>query len=75
MTESDHSASEVIDAYRKRRERTIPLLLGGVAVVLLAVGLFLVVLWVTGDGMPALPAGAVGSAGSAGTGRSRRCSS
>jgi hypothetical protein len=56
MTESDHSASEVIDAYRKRRERTIPLLLGGVAVVLLAVGLFLVVLWVTGGGMPALPA-------------------
>ena len=49
MTESDHSASEVIDAYRKRRDRTIPLLLGGVAVVLLAVGLFLVVLWVTDD--------------------------
>ncbi|MBF8255477.1 MAG: hypothetical protein HW375_384 [Anaerolineales bacterium] len=56
MTESDHSASEIIDAYRKRRERTIPLLLGGVAVVLLAVGLFLVVLWVTGDGAPGLPA-------------------
>jgi LysM repeat protein len=56
MTETDHSASEVIDAYRKRRDRTIPLLLGGVAVVLLAVGLFLVVLWITGDGGPALPA-------------------
>lgn len=56
MTETDHSASEVIDAYRKRRERTIPLLLGGVAVVLLAVGLFLVVLWLTGDGSPTLPA-------------------
>lgn len=56
MTESDHSASEVIDAYRKRRNRTIPLLLGGLAVVLLAVGLFLVVLWLTGDGTPALPA-------------------
>jgi len=54
MTESDHSASDVIDAYRKRRERTIPLLLGGVAVVLLAVGLFLLVLWLTGDGTPAL---------------------
>jgi LysM repeat protein len=56
MTESDHSASDVIDAYRKRRERTIPLLLGGAAVVLLAVGLFLVVVWLTGDGGPALPA-------------------
>lgn len=56
MTDSDHSASEVIDAYRKRRERTIPLLLGGAAVVLLAVGLFLVVVWLTGDGAPALPA-------------------
>jgi LysM repeat protein len=54
MTESDHSASEVIDAYRKRRERTIPLLLGGIAVVLLAVGLFLLVLWLTGGGTPAL---------------------
>jgi LysM repeat protein len=56
MTESEQSASDVIDAYRKRRERTVPLLLGGVAVVLLAVGLFLVVLWLTGDGGPALPA-------------------
>ncbi|HMK07525.1 MAG TPA: LysM peptidoglycan-binding domain-containing protein [Anaerolineales bacterium] len=56
MTENDHSASDVIDAYRKRRERTIPLLLGGLAVVLLAVGLFLVVLWITGGGAPALPA-------------------
>jgi LysM repeat protein len=56
MTEPDQSASDVIDAYRKRRERTIPLLLGAIAVVLLAVGLFLVVLWITGDGGPALPA-------------------
>ena len=56
MTENEQTASEVIDAYRKRRERTIPLLLGGIAVVLLAVGLFLVILWITGDGGPALPA-------------------
>jgi LysM repeat protein len=34
----------------------VPLLLGGIAVVLLAVGLFLVVLWLTGDNPPALPA-------------------
>jgi len=56
MTESDHPASEVIDAYRRRRDRMVPLLLGGIAVVLLAVGLFLVVLWLTGDNPPALPA-------------------
>lgn len=55
MTESDQSASEVIDAYRRRRERMVPLLLGGLAIVLLAVGLFLVVLWLTGDNPPALP--------------------
>ncbi len=56
MTENDHPAAEVIDAYRRRRDRTVPLLLGGIAVVLLAVGLFLVVLWLTGDNPPALPA-------------------
>lgn len=55
MTEGDHLASDVIDAYRRRRERMVPLLLGGIAVVLLAVGLFLVVLWLTGDAPPALP--------------------
>ena len=56
MAENDHPASDVIDAYRRRRDRTMPLLLGGVAVVLLAVGLFLVVLWLTGDNPPSLPA-------------------
>jgi len=56
MTETEHPASQVIDAYRRRRERMVPLLLGGIAVVLLAVGLFLVVLWLTGDNPPALPA-------------------
>lgn len=55
MTENDQSASDVIDAYRKRRERTIPLLLGGLAVVLVAVGVFLIVLWLTGGGTPSLP--------------------
>lgn len=56
MTEDDRSAAEVIDAYRRRRERTVPLLLGALAVVLLVVGLFLVVIWFTGDSPPALPA-------------------
>ena len=56
MTEDDRSAAEVIDAYRRKRERMIPFLLGALAVVLLVVGLFLVVIWFTGDSAPALPA-------------------
>jgi len=56
MTEDDRSAAEVIDAYRRRRERMIPFLLGALAVVLLVVGLFLVIIWFTGDSPPALPA-------------------
>jgi LysM repeat protein len=56
MTEDDRSAAEVIDAYRRRRERMVPFLLGALAVVLLVVGGFLVVIWFTGDSPPALPA-------------------
>ncbi len=56
MTEDDRSAAEVIDAYRRRRERMVPFLLGALAVVLLVVGLFLVIIWFTGDSPPALPA-------------------
>ena len=48
MSENEPQAAAVIDAYRRRRERMVPLLLGGFAVVLLVVGLFLVVLWLTG---------------------------
>ncbi|MFQ5922514.1 MAG: LysM peptidoglycan-binding domain-containing protein [Anaerolineales bacterium] len=56
MSEDDRSAAEVIDSYRRRRERMAPFLLGALAVVLLVVGLFLVVIWFTGDSPPALPA-------------------
>lgn len=56
MTEDDRSAAEVIDAYRRRRERMVPFLLGALAVVLLVVGVFLVIIWFTGDSPPALPA-------------------
>jgi LysM repeat protein len=55
MPESDYDAHEVIEAYRKRRERTVPLLLGGLAVVLLVIGIFLVVIWLTGGEGPGLP--------------------
>jgi LysM repeat protein len=55
MTETDSDAADVILAYRKRRQRIIPLILGGLAVVLLVVGVFFVVLWFTGDSPPAMP--------------------
>lgn len=55
MSESEPKAADVILAYRRRRERLAPLLLGGFAVVLLVVGIFMVVLWMTGDNPPALP--------------------
>lgn len=55
MSETDSDAAEIIEAYRKRRSRLMPLLLGGLAVVLLIVGVFFVVLWLTGDSPPSLP--------------------
>lgn len=55
MTESEHRAADVIDAYRRRRNRMMPLLLGGLAVVLLVVGVFLIVVWLTGENPPSLP--------------------
>jgi LysM repeat protein len=55
MPETDYDAGEVIEAYRKRRARLMPLILGGLAVVLLIVGVFLVVLWLTGDSPPSVP--------------------
>lgn len=55
MTDSEKNASEVIQAYRRRRERMVPLLLGSAAVLLLVVGLVLVILWLTGESPPQLP--------------------
>jgi len=55
MPENGQNASDIIDKYRKRRERIVPFVLGGLAVVLLVVGTFLVILWLTGDNPPALP--------------------
>ena len=54
MTEIDSEAADVIDAYRKRKNRLGPLILGGVAIVLLVVGIFFIVLWFTGDSPPAV---------------------
>ncbi len=55
MSEPEPDVADVIMAYRRRRERLVPLILGGLAVVLLVVGIFMVVLWLTGDNPPALP--------------------
>jgi LysM repeat protein len=55
MSESDQNASDVIESYRRRRERTVPMILGGLAVVLVVVGVFLIVIWLTGGEAPILP--------------------
>ena len=55
MSDQEPNVADVILAYRRRRDRLVPLILGGLAVVLLVVGVFMVVLWVTGDNPPSLP--------------------
>jgi LysM repeat protein len=48
MSDKD-SAQDVIDSYRKRRQQSMPFLIGGVAVLLIAVGIVVLVLWLTGS--------------------------
>ena len=48
MSDKD-SAQNVIDSYRKRRQNTRPFLIGGAAIVLIAVGIVVLVLWLTGS--------------------------
>lgn len=55
MLGPEHNVQDVILSYRRRRERMVPLLLGAVAIVLLAVGVVLVVMWFTGGNPPSLP--------------------
>lgn len=55
MSESEHDVSEVIEAYRRRRNRTVPILLSGLAIVLVVVGIFLIVIWITGGQAPKIP--------------------
>ena len=57
MPEKDQDAAEVIQSYRRRRERMVPLLLIGLAVVLVVVGIFLIVIFLTGDGVPEISFG------------------
>jgi LysM repeat protein len=51
MSDKD-SAQNVIDSYRKRRQNTTPFLIGGVAIVLIAVGIVVLILWLTGSSGP-----------------------
>ena len=53
MTDKD-SAQEVIDSYRKRRQNTGPLLIGALAIILLAVGVVVVIMWLRGGETPSL---------------------
>ncbi len=55
MPESEHKPHEVIASYRRRRERLVPMVLGGLAMLLLAGGVVLIVLWLTGANPPSLP--------------------
>jgi LysM repeat protein len=52
MSELEQNAADVIESYRRRRERTVPMILGGLAVVLVVVGVFLIVIWLTGGQTP-----------------------
>lgn len=53
MSDKD-SAQDVIDSYRKRRQSTTPFLIGGAAIILIAVGVVVIVLWFTGSNGPAI---------------------
>ena len=53
MSDKD-SAQNVIDSYRKRRQNTTPLIVGGVAIILIAVGIVVLIMWFTGSNGPAI---------------------
>ena len=53
MSDKD-SAQNVIEAYRKKRQQSVPFLVGGLAVVLVAVGIVVLIVWLTGPDQPAL---------------------
>jgi LysM repeat protein len=56
MSQSEQRPADVIQAYRRRRNRLVPLFLGGAAGLLLIAGLVLVVMWISGDHPPQMPA-------------------
>ena len=53
MSDKD-SAQNVIDSYRKRKQNTGPFLIGGLAIILLAVGVIVVIMWLRGGQVPSI---------------------
>lgn len=53
MSDKD-SAQNVIESYRKRRQNTMPFLVGGIAIVLIAVGIVVLILWLSGSNSPTI---------------------
>jgi LysM repeat protein len=53
MSESSDDAKSVIDAYKKRQQRT-PFIVGGLAIILVVSGLLILALWLTGPDGPGL---------------------
>jgi LysM repeat protein len=51
MSDKD-SAQNVIDAYRKKRQQSVPFLVGGLAIVLVAVGIVVLIAWLSGPNSP-----------------------
>ena len=52
MSDKD-SAQNVIDSYRKKRQNSMPFLIGALAIILVAVGIVVLILWLTGPNRPA----------------------
>lgn len=52
MSDKD-SAQDVIDSYRKKRQQSVPFLVGGLAIVLVAVGIVVLIQWLRGPNKPA----------------------
>jgi LysM repeat protein len=53
MTDKD-TAQNVIESYRKKRQQSTPFLIGGIAIVLVAVGVVILILWLSGAELPAI---------------------
>ncbi len=53
MSDKD-SVQDVIESYRKRRQNTRPFIIGGIAIILVAVGIVVLIMWFTGEDRPAL---------------------
>src|SRR3990170_2710063 len=53
MTDKD-SAQDVIESYRKKRQQSVPFLVGALAIVLVAIGIVVLIVWLTGSGAPAI---------------------